>query len=213
MNIFKIYISKQIILLIFLAVILNISRIIIFGSTSLVYILWNILLALIPFFISAFLFEYGQKIKIPKIIFIITVILWILFLPNAPYLVTDLIHLRSFHQIPALYDALLLFSSAWVGMLLLVHSLFYMERVFRIKYSKIKTDIIIAIFIFLTSFGVYLGRFLRFNSWDVFVNHYSVLKSVWKLLSQITINIEAYLYTFLFFIFIYLSYYAWRSAQ
>jgi len=50
MNIFKIYISKQIILLIFLAVILNISRIIIFGSTSLVYILWNILLALIPFF-------------------------------------------------------------------------------------------------------------------------------------------------------------------
>jgi len=160
-----------------------------------------------------FFLKYSQKIKIPKIIFIITVILWILFLPNAPYLVTDLIHLRSFHQIPALYDALLLFSSAWVGMLLLVHSLFYMERVFRIKYSKIKTDIIIAIFIFLTSFGVYLGRFLRFNSWDVFVNHYSVLKSVWKLLSQITINIEAYLYTFLFFIFIYLSYYAWRSAQ
>ncbi len=213
MNIFKINIPKQIILLILLAVILNILRIIIFGSTSLVYILWNIFLALIPFLISAFLLEYIKKIKIPRVILIISVVLWLLLLPNAPYLVTDLIHLRSFHQIPALYDALLLFSSAWVGMLLLVHSLFHMEKIIRMKYSKIKTDIIIAIFIFLTSFGVYLGRFLRFNSWDVFINHSSVLKSVWELLSQATINMEAYLYTFLFFIFIYLSYYAWKDTQ
>jgi len=98
-------------------------------------------------------------------------------------------------------------------MLLAMYSLFHMEQILKIKYSSKVTNIIIMIFIFLISFGIYLGRFLRFNSWDIFVNHFLVLKGVWGLLSQATLNIEAYLYTLLFFFFIYLSYSAWKTTK
>ena len=213
MNIFKINIPKQIILLLFLAIVLNIMRIVIFGSFSLIYILWNLFLALLPFLISSLLLQQAKKVKLSRIVFIIGGIFWLLLLPNAPYLFTDLIHIGVVHNVPALYDSVILFSSAWVGMLLGMYSLFQMEQIFKMKYSILKTNILIVIIIFLTSFGVYLGRFLRFNSWDIFVNHFSVLRSVWGILSQAAIHIEAYLYTILFFFFIYLSYNAWKYTQ
>lgn len=213
MNIFKINVPKQIVLLLILAVSLNILRMIIFGSFSLIYILWNIFLAILPFLISSLLLKQAKEVRLSKGVFIIGIIFWVLLLPNAPYLVTDLIHIGVVHNVPALYDSILLFSSAWVGMLLWMHSLFHIEQIFRMKYSILKVKIIIAIIIFLTSFGVYLGRFLRFNSWDIFVNHFSVLKSVWGILSQSALHIEAYLYTALFFFFIYLSYGAWKHTQ
>lgn len=209
----KFKIPKQIILLFVLVLILSVVRIVLFDSYSLVYILWNIFLAFIPFVISFFLLLKSREKRLPKIWLIIGGIFWLLFFPNAPYLVTDLIHIGVVHTVPAVYDSFLLFSSAWVGLLLGFYSLFHIEQVIRIKYPYRKTKIIIAVVILFSSFGVYIGRFLRFNSWDIFINHSSVRKSIWSILSESAIYIEVYLYTALFFIFIYLSYYAWRSNQ
>ncbi len=214
MKIFKIIIPKQIIVLLSLILILSFIRIIIFGSFSLIYILWNIFLALLPFFISSTLLIRIKENKFlnPKVFWVLVVV-WLFLLPNAPYLVTDLIHIGSVHNVPALYDAFLLFASAWVGILLFTHSLFHIEQVFKTMYRKNQTNSIIIAIIILTSFGMYLGRFLRFNSWDVLFNHSSFLSSMWQIFSSSSLRIEAILYTILFFIFILLSYISWKYTQ
>jgi len=213
MYISKINIPKQIIILFFLSAALLLFRVLIFGDYSLVYMFWNIFLAIIPFFLSTLLLSYIKNIKYKRVIFITVGVIWLLFLPNAPYLVTDLTHIHFSGDVPSIYDALLLFSSAWLGIILFSNSLFHIEQIFRSKFSKRRTNILVTIIIFLTSFGVYLGRFLRFNSWDVFANHISFLKGIFNLLSTITFNIQLFLYTILFFVFIYVSYYAWKSAK
>lgn len=213
MNVFNINIPKSVISLTILAVVLNILRVIIWGKMSLIYILWNILLAFIPFFISFILLSLSKEKKLSKIIFIIGFIIWMLFIPNAPYIVTDFIHLGEIRSVPMIYDVFLIFSSASVGLMLGFHSFFHIEQIIKTKYSPRVTSLIMGLIMIIISFGIYLGRFMRFNSWDVFVNHTSLIKNVWKIFSQSTANIEVYLYTGLFFFFLYLSYSAWKQAN
>jgi len=213
MNIYKINIPKSVITLTILAVALNILRIIIWGKMSFVYILWNIFLAFIPFIISSLLLLFSNERKLKKIIFIFGIILWLIFIPNAPYLVTDFIHLGTTRSIPVIYDVFLLFSSASVGLILGFQSLFHIEQIIKMKYSTQITSLIMGFIIFIISFGIYLGRFLRFNSWDVFINHTSLIKNVWKIFSQSKTHIEVYLYTLLFFVFLALSYKAWKYSN
>lgn len=209
MNVFKINIPKSVISLTILAVVLNILRVIIWGKISLIYILWNILLAFVPFFISFILLSLSKEKELSKIIFIIGFILWMLFIPNAPYIVTDFIHLGEIRSVPMLYDVFLIFSSASVGLMLGFHSFFHIEQIIKTKYSPRVTSLIMSLIMIIISFGIYLGRFMRFNSWDVFINHTSLIKNVWKIFSQSTANTEVFLYTGLFFFFLYLSYKAW----
>lgn len=209
MNVFKINIPKSVISLTILAVVLNVLRVIIWGKMSLIYILWNIFLAFIPFFISFILLSLSKEKKLSKIIFIIGFIIWMLFIPNAPYIVTDFIHLGEIRSVPMLYDIFLIFSSASVGLMLGFHSFFHIEQIIKTKYSPRITSLIMGLIMIIISFGIYLGRFMRFNSWDVFVNHTSLIKNVWKIFSQSTANTEVFLYTGLFFFFLYLSYKAW----
>lgn len=213
MNIWKINIPKSIILITILAIIVNILRIIIWGKVSFIYILWNIFLALIPFVISSILLSFSKGGNLNKIIFIIGFILWLLFIPNAPYLITDFIHLGEIRAVPLLYDIILLFSSAYVGLLFFFYSLSHIEEIFKTKYKKFTTSIIMTIIIMMISFGIYLGRFLRFNSWDIFINHTSLVKNIWEIISDVAVHIEVYLYTLLFFFFLLISYHAWKYSN
>ncbi len=211
-NIFKINIPKSIIPITILAVTLNILRVIIWGKLSFIYILWNILLAFIPFVISSYLLLYFKEKKINKTILIFGLFLWLLFIPNAPYIITDFIHLGDARSIPLIFDTILLFSSAMIGLILGFHSLLHVEQIINMKYSARKTSIIMGLIILLISFGMYLGRFLRFNSWDIFINHTSLIKNIWKIFSQSPNNLEVYLYTGLFFVFLFLFYKSFKYS-
>jgi uncharacterized membrane protein len=213
MNIPKINSPKSILLIASLAIVLNILRIIIWGKNSFVYIPWNIFLAFIPFCISYVLFYLHQEKKLNTGVFIIGFLLWLLFIPNAPYIITDFIHLGEIRAVPIIFDTLLLFSSATVGLALCFQSLFHIEEIIRTKFSKTNTSLILGFIILLISFGVYLGRFLRFNSWDIFINHTTLIKNVWKIFSQSNSHIEVYLYTLLFFLFLTLFYRAWKFSN
>lgn len=213
MQIKKFKIPKSILYLLGLAVLLNILRIILFGNTSFIYILWNIFLAFIPFFITSILILNTKKDDIVKPFFIISFILWLLFLPNAPYVVTDFIHLGRIHSVPIVYDMFLLFTSASVALLMGLYSISHMEKMLLLKFSKKVTNILIAIIILFTSFGVYLGRFLRFNSWDFFISHNSLVTSIWKIFTESNGYANVYGYTLLFFIFIYIAYLAFKEGN
>ena len=209
----KIKIPRSIISLLILSVILNLLRIVFFGNTSFIYILWNILLAFVPFFISSILVLNTNKGNIIKPFFIIGFILWFIFLPNAPYVITDFIHLGRIHIVPVMYDIFLLFTSAAVSLLMGLYSLSHMEKILLLKFSKKVTNIFIAIIILFTSFGMYLGRFLRFNSWDLFISHNSLVFGIWNALSTPDNFMNIYSYTILFFVFIYVFYISFKERR
>jgi len=209
----KVNVPKSVILITVFAVVLNILRIIIWGKVSFIYIIWNMFLAVIPFLISSILLNLSRENRLKNITFIIGGILWLLFIPNAPYIITDFIHLGEIHSVPLIYDTILLFSSAIVGLIFGFYSLSHIEQIIEAKCSRRTTSIFMVIIIFMISFGIYLGRFLRFNSWDIFINHTSLIKNIWRIFSQPGIRAEVFLYTLLFFSFIYLFYKAWKYSK
>jgi uncharacterized membrane protein len=209
----KLVIPKSIILLIVLAVVLNILRVLLFGKLSLIYILWNLFLAFVPFLISTTLLYFSEKGKLNKVLFIIGGIVWLIFLPNAPYIVTDLIHIGVVRAVPVLFDSLLLFTSAWAGLLLGMNSISHIEKILLLKYSKKISQITIIFILLLTSFGMYVGRFLRFNSWDIFTSPFSFFDKLSSTFYGSSETVEAIIYTLLFFSFIYISYSSWKYSN
>lgn len=139
-------------------------RILYTGSLLHLYMCWNIFLAWIPYVLSNFFEGIKEKVKW-KQIFLFTS--WLLFFPNALYIVTDLIHIEANSDIPVWYDAVLLFASSFIGIIMAFVSLRKVEFFLRQTFSKRTVAILIPLILFTASFGVYLGRFQRWNSWDV----------------------------------------------
>ena len=210
MNIKKSIIPRVIIPILIFAVILNILRIIIWGKFSYLYLLWNILLAFVPYLISLMLTYFHKEDKLNNFFLILGSFFWLLFIPNAPYLITDFIHLDEVKHAPLLYDAFLLFSSALVGLLFGLFSISHIENLMKNKFSEKTTRIIMLILFVIIGFGIYLGRFLRFNSWDFFTNHISIWSGISLLFSELGSVINVILYTLLFSSFVFVSYKSWK---
>lgn len=133
-------------------------------SLQFLFLIWNIFLAWIPYATSNYFAKYRSAHIWKQLILFSS---WLLFFPNALYIVTDLIHLREVENVPAWFDAILLFSAAFMGLVMAFLSLHNAERFLRGKFSEKSVAIMIPAIIFVASFGVYLGRFGRWNSWDV----------------------------------------------
>jgi uncharacterized membrane protein len=208
----KFYIPKEIWTIFFLAIALNIARIFIFHSTYFIYILWNIFLAILPFIVSTLLSLRESYGNLSKSVFVLGSLIWLLLLPNAPYIVTDFIHLGRGHGAPILYDTFLLFSSAWLGLLLFMYSLRDIEKIIRAKYGNLIATIKVPSIILLVSIGIYIGRFLRFNSWDVFTDP-SFFGNTWQTFTHPIHFSEACIFILPCFFFLYVLYISWKSVN
>jgi uncharacterized membrane protein len=164
---FKRLSSLQQLLFVFLLFIVSmlVCRILYSGSLRYTFLLWNLFLAWIPFQLSLFL---GRENKAGKNIMLL--LTWLLFFPNALYIVTDLIHLEAPTNVPLWFDVLFLLTAAITGLIMAFASLYQVE-IFLAKTMSLQTvNRLVMAAIFLGSFGVYLGRFQRWNSWDVLSN-------------------------------------------
>lgn len=131
---------------------------------------------------------------------------WLAFFPNALYIVTDLIHLELESAVPKWFDAVLLFSSAFVGLMFAFISLYRVEAFLsKTVYSKLQVPLILLI-LFLGSFGVYLGRFLRWNSWDIVSNPSRLMLSIGQRIVAPFDHVQTWGITVLFTVFFYLLY-------
>lgn len=145
---------------------LLVFRIAFTGELSFLFLTWNLFLAYIPLGLSTLVYIKRNDITPPQ--FLLVSMPWLLFFPNAPYLLTDLFHLLPRNGIPLWYDLLLILSFAITGLLFGLFSLRNMHRVL-LRFYSAATGYLFAIgAIFLAAFGVYLGRFERYNSWDLF---------------------------------------------
>ncbi|MDX1942156.1 MAG: DUF1361 domain-containing protein [Saprospiraceae bacterium] len=133
------------------------------------FLVWNLFLAAIPYGISTLLILYPHLQK-RAFIFWSLMVIWLLFLPNAPYIFTDLFHLRPRQDVPLWFDLLLLLSFAWNGLMLGYLSLLDIQEIIIKKISWRSSWILVIGVLLLSAFGVYLGRYLRWNSWDLFLN-------------------------------------------
>jgi uncharacterized membrane protein len=146
------------------------------GSTKFTGLTWNLFLAWIPFALAVVVYDRWRRHG-PRATLLGLGVLWLLFFPNAPYIVTDYVHLDRTADAPYWYDAVTVSAVAWTGLLLGFASLFLMQTVVR-QWRGVASGWIFAVAaLALGSIGIYLGRFLRLNSWDA-LEHPSVLPRI-----------------------------------
>jgi uncharacterized membrane protein len=156
---------------------LSLFRYVVTESRMFLFLNWNLFLASIPWMISTSIAIRPKLQKIKLLVFSL-IALWLLFFPNAPYIITDLFHLSAKNVMPLWFDLMLILLFAWTGLLFGFLSLLDMERVFAEKLPRKIIPSISAALLFIGSFGVYLGRYLRWNSWDVIREPLKLLNDV-----------------------------------
>ncbi|PWS30828.1 DUF1361 domain-containing protein [Pedobacter paludis] len=146
---------------------ISIARYFITDTKVFLFLNWNLFLAFIPWVISSFMVLNNLNKKFSLIILIIS---WILFFPNSPYILTDLFHLRLHGSVPIWFDLIQILSFAWTGLVYGFISLMDIEKLLSSRLNKKWVNSLVVSFLFLSSFGIYLGRYLRWNSWDIISN-------------------------------------------
>lgn len=174
------------------------------------FLVWNLFLAVIPFTITTYL---SSLPKLNKFMLIVWFSVWLLFLPNAPYIVTDLLHLKISNTSFLWLDILVVLSFAFNGLVLFFISLRDMKSILDAFIGKIKTNYVITFILFLTAFGVYLGRFLRYNSWEIISNPKYLFIDILNIVIKPFANSEAWLFTILFGSFLIIGFWVFNNLK
>lgn len=172
------------------------------------FLVWNLILAFIPYIITMYL-KSGQ-LKIIK--FYALCGIWLLFLPNSPYIITDLLHLKVSNSSMLWLDIIVILSFALTGLYLFYTSLkdmlIVLESHFNLKYKNTLSIILI----FLCGFGVYLGRYYRYNSWEIISKPQHLFLDILDTIIHPLKNKDIWLFTFCFGLFLIVGYKIFKST-
>ena len=190
--------NPNLILLGVISILLILLRVKLTYEMYLLFLIWNLFLGYVPYFISSEL-----KSTVPGTYkFYLLLIGWLLFIPNSFYLLTDFVHLHHHSDLQYLFDALLLTFFSVAGFYAGASSMLHINGLLEMKYSSRQSKYLIITLCYLSSFGVYLGRILRFNSWDILSNPIKLFTSILKSL----LHFPAYEFVLLFGTFILIVY-------
>ena len=178
-----------------LSLLLLMLRLKITHSYFLLFLVWNLFLAAIPFLIT---FHLSSRKKVHKYRLLLWFGLWLLFLPNAPYIVTDFIHLQHLQANIFWLDAFLIGTYAFSGLLFYFISVKDMEELLHRHFQHKKVKLLLWTIPFLVGFGIYLGRFLRWNSWDIVQRPQILIKDIWEIIAFPMQHKGAWMVTLLF---------------
>lgn len=156
------------------------ARIFYSSSRAHLHMIWNLFLAWLPMLAALTIYNLCKRDRRPaRLLIAPCAFLWLIFFPNAPYMVTDLLHLGPSGDIPMWYDLLMLSAFAWTGIFLGLVSLYLMQTLMRRSAGTAAGWLFALGVLALTGFGVYLGRFPRWNSWDILFNADILLADIW----------------------------------
>lgn len=188
----------------FTAIFMLLSAVIITFDRSRDFLVWNMGLSLIPYFLSVLL-RHSRPVYRSTVLFALVFLAWLAFYPNAVYMVTDFIHFstKTFYtktpriqynmDIRLWLNFSLTVCAVFFGVFLGMASFFHVEEALvgrKPLYLKVLFYIAISV---LTGFAIYIGRFIRLNSWDVLLNPGELFTEVIA-----TINRNTAMITFLF---------------
>jgi uncharacterized membrane protein len=180
------------------------GRIYVSGNLNFVFLVWNILLAWIPLYFSHKLKKSFPEKKTWLSMFLF--LCWLAIFPNAPYILTDLIHLKQKAGVPLWFDLILLVSFAWNGLLTGFISLMEVHQTFLTRYSEKRCWGIISGILLLSGYGIYLGRFERWNSWDILIHPFRLINQMIENFQHQETLMRSIGVTFSFGIFLMISY-------
>jgi uncharacterized membrane protein len=185
-------------------------RTILSGSSDYAFLIWNIFLAWIPLGIAYTASALAQKRRFLLFTIPAGAVLWLIFFPNAPYILTDLLHLgRMVRDVPLWFDVLLLIWFSWTGLLLGLVSLFFMHSLVTRELGRFMGWAFVLMVGLLTGLGIYIGRFLRWNSWDLFFQPLERFTEFMYYATHPSMRAIMFISTFsLFFLFVYITLYA-----
>ena len=181
------------------------------GDPTYLNLVWNLFLAWIPFVLALLVYD-GFRRGAPRLGLAVGAALWLLFFPNAPYLVTDFELLRNASAVPIWFDVVLVSAAAWAGLLLGFVSLFLIHAVARRLLGTLGAWLAVLVVLGLTSFGIYLGRIRRWNSWDLFTQPEHLLRDVWVRVEDPLAYRETFAVTVLFTCFLTVAYLVFYSV-
>jgi uncharacterized membrane protein len=161
-----------------LACTLVIARVARVERITFVFLIWNLFLAWVPYLWSLWTASIERRHPGAWWRLLLPGALWLLFFPNAPYIVTDFVHLRERPPMPLWYDLGLLAAFALSGCFLAVASLHTMQTLVRRLAGSVVSWLFVVAVVGLSGLGVYLGRFERWNSWDLLFSPHAVLADV-----------------------------------
>jgi len=197
MNLFPMKITSYSLLM--YGVSLLMIRIFLTGEFYFTFLLWNLFLAAIPWLVS----QIAEKYRDISVVGNLSLFaIWLLFLPNTFYVITDLIHLKNSTGFYVMLDILLILSFAFICVFLGYSSLNKVNKIVRGRFPEINLNYFNYSILILCSFGIYLGRFLRYNSWNIINNPRNLFLDCMNYLIHPIENKEVWLFTFGFGLFL-----------
>ncbi len=202
--------SKSLLLLYSISLLLICIRVYLDRSFDWFYfLLKNLILGTLPllFIVLARNIYHSKTIKFLKVTLVpFLCLLWLLFLPNSPYVITDLIHLDHLPNRLLWYDATTIFVNALTSLGMGFYATYIFQKLSNQIFTNTISWVLIVLTQVLSAFGVYLGRFLRFNSWDFFFSPQSLLKAL-KTVSEDKLAFQSTFIFSLVLLALYLSFY------
>lgn len=194
-----------------LAITLLLLRVKITNSTYLLFLIWNLFLAYIPYFLSSSIYKnfFNTSKKTQNSFY---GLVWLLFIPNSFYILTDFTHLHFKTTFQFSLDMLIISGFSFVGFYVGLLSIHTIRQLVIAKYGNTKGYIFILTISFLSAFGIYLGRVLRFNSWDIISKPIQLAyTSIYALFSLETIMYTLQLGTII--LISYILFYYWKQKK
>jgi uncharacterized membrane protein len=172
-------------------------------------LVFNLALAWIPFAAAVLAYLASRRRITFYLIMPICTVVWLIFFPNAPYLLTDFQHLafRGSNS-PMWFDVILMIWFAWTGLMLGIASLYLMHEIVDRTFNPLTGWVFAIGATALSSIGIYLGRFLRWNSWDLLYDPIPIARDMVDIVRDPSGNLPTYVFTILFtllFLFIYIA--------
>lgn len=197
----------------FLACLLFAGRVYFSHRWTYAFLVWNLFLAWIPYALS--LASRLWHRRFPRAWWLLFPLgaLWLIFLPNAPYIMTDWWHLDERAPVPTWYDIGMLAMFAWSGLFLGIASLKQMQKIVRAYLGRLIGWLFVFAAIGASGLGIYLGRFLRWNSWDLFLQPGEILLDIVERFTHPRQNPSAVGFTVLFATFMFVCYITFTAFE
>ncbi len=177
------------------------------GRFTYLFLIWNLVLAWLPLIFALVLCHEYQKER-PRKRWRLGMLaaLWLLFLPNAPYIFTDLVHLDTWFRNHYWVDLSLILLFALTGFMLGFLSLYLVQHVVADRFGRIVSWLFVAIVAGLSGFGIYVGRFLRWNSWSIITHPVGLALDLGHRAAHPLTNYLGVVFPILFATFLFLAY-------
>lgn len=178
------------------------------GSSFYGFLIWNLFLAALPYILTQAVFWYPFE-RMKNRTCLVLFFIWLVLIPNAPYIITDLIHLHNEYSFWKWFDLFIVFVFAFNGLILGMLSLIDVFKFLRFHLKERWALMAVFGICMISGYGIYVGRFLRFNSWDIAIQPHVLSREILLSLG----HSKVWLMTFAFGLFFWMVFSVFRWVK